>query len=158
MFGKAIIFFRKEKNLTQQQLSQMTGIAQCSISKIEADKVQTGDHSLNVICKAMGITISELIAYKFEHEFQPKDNEESDIKENIVNLFKELHSDYVVGVDLSNNSNDVSCISVFKKENGVLQLINSRIQHETTCKVCGGLLDIEDDCYNCFVNKIKTNA
>lgn len=55
--GRRIAQIRKEKGLTQEQLSQMTGLDRANIAKIEKGKYNTGIDILGKICDAMGCKI-----------------------------------------------------------------------------------------------------
>ena len=54
---ESIILARKEKNLTQKELSQLTGITQADLSKIENGNVNPSLDSLLRVLVSMGKTI-----------------------------------------------------------------------------------------------------
>ena len=60
--GERIRYFRKIKNLTGNQLSEMTNIAQSLISRYETGQVEPPVSTLINICDALGITLAEFFA------------------------------------------------------------------------------------------------
>lgn len=59
--GKFIAFKRKEKNLTQEQLAEKLGISNKTVSKWENGKCMPDYSLVQPLCKALEITIAELI-------------------------------------------------------------------------------------------------
>lgn len=55
--GQRIAQLRKERGLTQDQLSQMTGLDRANIAKIEKGKYNTGIDIIGKICDALGCRI-----------------------------------------------------------------------------------------------------
>lgn len=55
--GKRIAQLRKEKGLTQEQLSAITGLDRANIAKIEKGKYNTGIDIIGKICDALGCRI-----------------------------------------------------------------------------------------------------
>ena len=55
--GCKITKLRKEKGLTQEQLSQMTGLDRANIAKIENGRYNTGIDIIGKICDALGCRI-----------------------------------------------------------------------------------------------------
>jgi transcriptional regulator with XRE-family HTH domain len=53
-FGKRIATLREEKNMSQQELAELTGITQSNISRIEQGKYSVGFDILVKIAEAMG--------------------------------------------------------------------------------------------------------
>ena len=51
---KSIILARKEKNLTQKELSQLTGITQADLSKIENGNANPSLNTLLKLAKGLG--------------------------------------------------------------------------------------------------------
>lgn len=51
--GRRIAQLRKEKGLTQEQLSQMTGLDRANIAKIENGRYNTGIDIIGKICDAL---------------------------------------------------------------------------------------------------------
>lgn len=51
--GKKIAQLRKERGLTQDQLSQMTGLDRANIAKIENGRYNTGIDIIGKICDAL---------------------------------------------------------------------------------------------------------
>ena len=61
MYGKEIKAARIERNLTQQQVAQATGIPQTTISWIEQDKGIANIYQCVLLADFYGVTIDELI-------------------------------------------------------------------------------------------------
>ena len=59
--GKFIAALRKEKNLTQEQLAEILGVNNRSISRWENGHCMPDLSLLQVICKELGVSISELL-------------------------------------------------------------------------------------------------
>lgn len=55
--GQRIAAIRKEKSLTQEQLSQMTGLDRANIGKIENGRYNVSIDILGKICEALGCRI-----------------------------------------------------------------------------------------------------
>ena len=55
--GRRIAQLRKEKGLTQEQLSQKTGLDRANIAKIENGRYNTGIDIIGKICDALGCRI-----------------------------------------------------------------------------------------------------
>ena len=55
--GKRISQLRKEKGLTQEQLSAITGLDRANIAKIEKGKYNTGIDIIGKLCDALGYRI-----------------------------------------------------------------------------------------------------
>ena len=60
--AKQIIKYRKERELTQEELSSKTGISRSSIAMIETAKRDITISKLAKIAKVLGITLSELLS------------------------------------------------------------------------------------------------
>jgi len=50
---------RKEKKLTQEQLSELTGIGRTAIAKYELGTIELGISHFSIICDALGCTPAE---------------------------------------------------------------------------------------------------
>ena len=59
--GKVIKAFRINFNITQQELAEVTGIAETNLSAIENDKVEIGVKRAVLIATALGISPSGLL-------------------------------------------------------------------------------------------------
>lgn len=59
--GNYITQKRKEKNLAQEQLAEKIGVSNKTISKWECGKCMPDYSSIEVLCKELNITVSELI-------------------------------------------------------------------------------------------------
>lgn len=55
--GKRIAKLRKDRGLTQEQLSAMTGLDRANIAKIERGRYNTGIDIIGKICDALGCKI-----------------------------------------------------------------------------------------------------
>lgn len=55
--GNRIAEIRKEKGLTQEQLSKMTGLDRANIAKIENGRYNTGIDIISKIADALGVEI-----------------------------------------------------------------------------------------------------
>ena len=62
-FGEYIITLRKEKNLSQRQLARITGIANSTISRIEADLVKPDPMTLAKLSSALDVDKSILMIH-----------------------------------------------------------------------------------------------
>jgi len=58
--GKRIRELRKEKNVTLEELSQKSGVALATLSRMENGKMPGTLKSHNKICKALGVSIADL--------------------------------------------------------------------------------------------------
>ena len=58
--GSKIRMLRKEKNMTLEELSNESGVALATLSRIENNKMNGTMHSHLNICKALKVSISEL--------------------------------------------------------------------------------------------------
>jgi transcriptional regulator with XRE-family HTH domain len=58
--GSRIIHLRNDKGLTQQQLSEKTGLAASYLSRIENRRLEPRPRTLAKIAAALGVTISEI--------------------------------------------------------------------------------------------------
>lgn len=55
--GQSIATIRKEKGLTQEQLSKMTGLDRANIGKVENGRYNVSIDILGKICEALGCRI-----------------------------------------------------------------------------------------------------
>ena len=58
--GTRIIQLRNQKGLTQQQLSDLTGLAASYLSRIENRHLEPRPHTLSKIAQALGVPMSEI--------------------------------------------------------------------------------------------------
>ena len=87
-FGNRLGRVLKEKNITQYKLSQMTGIAQATISSLLHEQTKApGLDTVLKIAKALNMKVSELIG-EAEEELTPQ------LKE-LVKVAKELKSEEI---------------------------------------------------------------
>ena len=59
--GKFIAQKRKEKNLTQEQLAEILGVSNKTVSKWECGKCMPDYSIVKSLCRELGITVSELM-------------------------------------------------------------------------------------------------
>ena len=59
--GEQLRSLRKERLLTQVELSEMTGVAQDSISSLETGKREAHPGTIRKLAKALGVDPTELI-------------------------------------------------------------------------------------------------
>ena len=60
--GKFIAQKRKEKNLTQEQLAEVLGVSNKTVSKWECGKCMPDYGIVKPLCQELGITVSELMS------------------------------------------------------------------------------------------------
>ena len=65
--GKRIAQLRKEKGLTQEELSQMMEVSAQAVSKWENDQTCPDIASLPKLAKILGVTVDELLSGKEEN-------------------------------------------------------------------------------------------
>ena len=53
--GYAIRLIRNELDITQQELSEMSGVSQAALSQIEKNQKRPGDQTLKKICRALDV-------------------------------------------------------------------------------------------------------
>lgn len=58
LIGQRIAQLRKEKGLTQEQLSELTGLDRTNIAKIENGKYNVSIDILNKVCVSLGTKIN----------------------------------------------------------------------------------------------------
>ena len=61
--GRNILYFRQQQGLTQQQLADALGINKMAISNYEKGKRQPSIETVKSICKALGISLMQFMAY-----------------------------------------------------------------------------------------------
>ena len=61
--GKNIKFYRKELNLTQEQLAEKVGVHQTYIGKLETGKINASVKQLFIISRALGIKLSDIFSF-----------------------------------------------------------------------------------------------
>lgn len=84
--GKCIRKFRKDKHLTQVQLSQLSGIKQATISAIENGRNQPTTPTLEMIAKALNCTLSEIMGE--ERQQKPVNNDAQE--KELLEIFRQL--------------------------------------------------------------------
>lgn len=76
LIGKFIAQQRKAKNLTQAQLAEKLGVSNKTISKWENGKCMPDYSIIQILCKELDVTISELIDGKISNNDPPSFKEE----------------------------------------------------------------------------------
>ena len=102
--GQRIRTFRKKIGMTQQELSDKTGISVQSIRKYESDKVVPKSQNLQVIAKVLGVSPSDIDAGL--KETLDRWNQTIDVEDlsSSSKMFDTMISLY--GEDLSSTVND----------------------------------------------------
>lgn len=62
-FGQRLRRIRKEQKLTQKEFAKKVGITHNHISEYECDKVEPSISRLEWLCKALGVTATELLGF-----------------------------------------------------------------------------------------------
>lgn len=86
--GLAIKQYRIKKKWSQSELAKFSQLSQVSISKIESGKVIPSGKTIFKLCKALGITESELLSNSFQSELRPKTPLELKITEIITRVLQ----------------------------------------------------------------------
>ena len=76
--GALIAKRRKEKNLTQEQLAERLQVSNKTVSKWENGKCMPDYSIIELLCKELDITISELLEGKVSNSAEKPDDEKSD--------------------------------------------------------------------------------
>lgn len=59
--GKRLIKARKEKHLTQEQLSELSGVSLSQLSRLECDKCSPTIDTLLALCSVLEISLEEIL-------------------------------------------------------------------------------------------------
>ena len=86
LLGKRIKEIRLSKNLTQEQLGELTGIGASSLSKIESGIYHPSDDNLEKISSALDVEPYKL--YMFNHH-----KNMCEIKKEIITIIENLNDD-----------------------------------------------------------------
>ncbi len=86
LFGKRIKELRKQKNLTQEQLSEMLGVFQKQIGNIETGTTFTTMANLEKLADILGVEVQDL--FEFNHH-KPKEELLNDISELLSSCSEE---------------------------------------------------------------------
>ncbi len=100
--GKFIAQCRKNKNLTQLQLSQQLNVTDRAVSKWETGKAMPDSMIMLDLCKILGITINDLLS----GEIVSKSSYDKQLESNTINLVRQkqyadknlLAAEIVIGV------------------------------------------------------------
>ena len=149
--GKRIAALRKEKGMTQEELSQKMEVSAQAVSKWENDQTCPDITSLPKLAKILGVTVDELLSGKEETEPVTRvlaPEERKDIKEMMLRLVVEsCNGDHVrmnipmalvlVAVEMGMDLPQVSGNSALK--NIDLEQIVNMVHHG----VMGNLMEVE---------------
>lgn len=149
--GKRIAALRKEKGMTQEELSQKMEVSAQAVSKWENDQTCPDIISLPKLAKILGVTVDELLSGKEETEPVARvlaPEERKDIKEMMLRLVVEsCNGDHVrmnipmalvlVAVEMGMDLPQVSGNSALK--NIDLEQIVNMVHHG----VMGNLMEVE---------------
>ena len=80
--GKKLIKFRKDRNLTQEEVANSLGISKTKISKWERNQEIIDINHLSSICKLYGITPNDLLSDEFKKT--NKKTEDNKMTKNII--------------------------------------------------------------------------
>lgn len=97
-FGKSLKKIRKEKGLTQEKLSEMIGINQRQLTRIEAGKSFISGDTLEKLYFALGVSFSEMFDFELEEMemlFTGTDN---------IAVFKAVKSGNLIKLENMNNT------------------------------------------------------
>ena len=87
IIGKFIAQKRKEKNLTQEQLAEKTGVSNKTISKWETGKCMPDYSIIEILCQELNITLAELMnGEEDEKSIHTYDNKQ------IIEMIKEMQN------------------------------------------------------------------
>ncbi|MDY4788887.1 MAG: Dam family site-specific DNA-(adenine-N6)-methyltransferase [Bacilli bacterium] len=71
LFGNRIKELRTILDISQLELSNLTGIERAQISKIEQGKVNVTLETINKLSSALNVTIPELMSFEYVHDVKP---------------------------------------------------------------------------------------
>lgn len=60
-FSKNLLRIRKQKHISQEKLSLLSGLAQSAISMIEANQRSPSEQTMNLLADALGVPLYDLI-------------------------------------------------------------------------------------------------
>ncbi len=80
MIGAQIAAYRKQKDLTQEQLGEMLGVSNRTVSKWESDTSLPGVDMIPNIAEALGVTLDALFGIKSD----PDEKDLSDLLRDTV--------------------------------------------------------------------------
>jgi XRE family transcriptional regulator, regulator of sulfur utilization len=93
--GKRIRILRKEKCLSQEQLSELAGLHPTSLSYIERGKVDSVISNYARLAKALGITLAELVDTATNFEDSESRREARILLERLKGLDKKRRAVYL---------------------------------------------------------------
>jgi transcriptional regulator with XRE-family HTH domain len=90
--GSKIKEYRKVMNLTTKELGELSGTAQSTISEIERGNRSIQVESLAKICKALGVTLSDVLPIDSKDQKEKLDSQQSQLLNLIDSLsHEEIH-------------------------------------------------------------------
>ncbi len=94
--GAYIARKRKEKNLTQAQFAELVNVSNKTVSKWETGKCMPDYSTIDSVCKALDITIAELIDGEDKSEKSIRVYDEDHIKELLKKVERFERTEYTV--------------------------------------------------------------
>jgi transcriptional regulator with XRE-family HTH domain len=90
--GSKIKEYRKVMNLTTHELGELSGTSQSTISEIERGNRSIQVESLAKICKALGVTLGDVLPIDNEDQNEKSDSQQSQLLNLIDSLsHEEIH-------------------------------------------------------------------
>lgn len=83
--GERIVYFRKEKNMSQKALAGAMGISATRLNYWEKDKREPDVQMINLLCAALGVDGDTLLGR--EHKKSPDPDRAGDEEESVIMKF-----------------------------------------------------------------------
>jgi transcriptional regulator with XRE-family HTH domain len=136
--GTRIIQLRNQRGLTQQQLSDLTGLATSYLSRIENRHLEPRPHTLSKIAQALGVPMSEI--------FQERPTQLGTLQCVITSsgncVMNMLHSHHGKRVEPSEESYDPRQLQLLRMANYLIQTADKRLL-DSLDVLLGALLNAE---------------
>ena len=91
-FNKRMAKLRRQKKISQEELSRRSGVSQAAISMIEAGKRSPTETVMQMLADGLGVPLSALLADE-ETQKEPAADACGGLREMVVNLLLELPED-----------------------------------------------------------------
>ena len=138
--GTRIIQLRNQKGLTQQQLSELTGLAASYLSRIENRRLEPRPQTLTKIAAALGVTVSEI--------FQERPNHLGTLQCVITSsgncVMNMLHSSHGKRTQPPEESYDPHQLQLLRMANYLIQMADKRLL-DSLDVVLGALVNAEQN-------------
>ena len=113
--GEQIAKYRKEKNITQEQLGEIVGVSNRTVSKWESCVSSPGNELIPSIANALGITLDQLFGIKSQQKQKDvsdiiKETAENKLEEALYNALEELLPDAIY--ELTPQSDEYSLLVI----------------------------------------------